>query len=209
MLDFYQFQNFSQSLFYYLGNRPTKESIYRYKSIWGDDYFSFWSHGCLFIVLNSQFYEDCSLTQDLAQKQDAWLDEILKEAKVAKHTFVFQHIPWFLKDPDEDKEYFNIEVGLRKKMLDKFYEAGVRKIFCGHYHRNTGGWYKDLEVIVTSAIGCQIGDDPHGMRLVKVHEDKVEHAYHGLDNFPVDIDLNTMENKTKKQKLYLGKGRKI
>ena len=75
-------------------------------------------------------------------------------------------------------------------ILDKFYDAGVRKIFCGHYHRNTGGWYKDLEVIVTSAIGCQIGDDPHGMRLVKVHEEKVEHAYHGLDTCPVDIDLN-------------------
>jgi len=178
-----------------VGNRPTKESIYRYKSTWGDDYFRFWIRGCLFIVLNSQFYEDCSLTQDLAQEQDDWLDDILKnEAKEAKHTFVFQHIPWFLKNPDEDKEYFNIEVGLRKKMLDKFYDAGVRKIFCGHYHRNTGGWYKDLEVVVTSAIGCQIGQDPHGMRLVKVHEKNVEHAYHGLDTFPVDIDLTSKKD---------------
>ena len=107
---------------------------------------------------------------------------------------MFQHIPWFLKNPDEDKEYFNIEVGLRKRMLDKFYDAGVRKIFCGHYHRNTGGWYKDLEVVVTSAIGCQIGQDPHGMRLVKVHDKNVEHAYHGLDTFPVDIDLTSKKD---------------
>ena len=80
-------------------------------------------------------------------------------------------------------------------ILDKFYDAGVRKIFCGHYHRNTGGWYKDLEVIVTSAIGCQIGQDPHGMRLVKVHEEYVEHAYHGLDTCPVDIDLKWQHNR--------------
>ena len=46
--------------------------------------------------------------------------------------------------------------------------VGIRKIFCGHYHRNAGGFYKDLEVIVTSAIGCQIGPDQHGMRIVKV-----------------------------------------
>ena len=106
-----------QYLFFIAGNRPTKESIYRYKSTWGDDYFSFWNHGCLFIVLNSQFYEDSSLTQDLSDEQDKWLDETLKQTQEAKHTFVFQHIPWFLKDPNEDKEYFNIEVGLRKKML--------------------------------------------------------------------------------------------
>ena len=171
------------------GNRPTKETINRYISIWGDDYFSFWTAGCLFIVLNSQFYEDCSLTEDLAKKQDDWLDHVLQDAAKAKHTFVFQHIPWFLRDPEEDKEYFNIENNLRKKMLNKFHEAGVRKIFCGHYHRNAGGWYKDMELIVTSAIGCQIGQDPHGLRLVKVFEEEVEHAYHGLDECPTTINL--------------------
>ena len=33
-----------------------------------------------------------------------------------------------------------------------------------------------MELIVTSAIGCQIGQDPHGLRLVKVQETEVEHA---------------------------------
>ena len=121
------------------GNQPSKDTIHRYRSTWGDDYFSFWTHGCLFIVLNSQLYEDCSLTEDLASEQDEWLDQVLLETAKAKYTFVFQHIPWFLKTPDEDKEYFNIETGLRMKMLNKFYDAGVSKIFCGHYHRNTGG----------------------------------------------------------------------
>ena len=121
------------------GNQPSKDTIHRYRSTWGDDYFSFWTHGCLFIVLNSQLYEDCSLTEDLASEQDEWLDQVLLETEKAKYTFVFQHIPWFLKTPDEDKEYFNIETGLRMKMLNKFYDAGVSKIFCGHYHRNTGG----------------------------------------------------------------------
>ena len=33
-----------------------------------------------------------------------------------------------------------------------------------------------MELIVTSAIGCQIGQDPHGLRLFKVQETEVEHA---------------------------------
>jgi hypothetical protein len=36
---------------------------------------------------------------------------------------------------EEEKEYFNVEINLRLKKLKEFYEAGVRKIFCGHYHR--------------------------------------------------------------------------
>ena len=27
-------------------------------------------------------------------------------------------------------------------MLEKLHAGGVRKVFCGHYHRNAGGWYK-------------------------------------------------------------------
>ena len=34
--------------------------------------------------------------------------------------------------------------------------------------RNAGGFYRDLEVVVTSALGCQLGADTHGMRLVRV-----------------------------------------
>lgn len=118
------------------------------------------------------------------------MEATLKQAASAKHTFVFQHIPWFLKTPEEDKEYFNIDTHLRLKMLKKFHDAGVTKIFCGHYHRNTGGWYKDMELVVTSAIGCQIGQDPHGLRLVQVHEQTVEHAYHGLETCPTNITLH-------------------
>ena len=56
-----------------VGNRPTKDTIENYKSTFGDDYFSFWYSGVHFIVLNSQLYEDCTLTKDLAIAQDEWL----------------------------------------------------------------------------------------------------------------------------------------
>lgn len=175
-----------------VGNTPTPESIAGYTLDFGDDYFSFWHGGIHFIVLNSQFYEDSSLTKELAEKQEVWLTEQLElsKQKGAVHTVVFQHIPWFLKDPEEGKDYFNIEYNLRMKMVKKLYNGGIRKIFCGHYHRNAGGWYKDMELVVTSAVGCMLGDDPHGMRIVWVQETGIEHKYHALDQWPEKNDLN-------------------
>jgi len=168
-----------------VGNQPTKESIGKYTDSFGDDYFSFWFQGVQFIALNSQYYENCSLTKDLAAEQDKWLEKQL--AKKSTHKVVFQHIPWFLKKPNEVKEYFNLQPDIRRKYLDKFKNAGVSKIFCGHYHRNAGGWDGDLELVITSAIGCQVGDDIHGMRLVEVMKNDIRHQYYGLDDFPTNI----------------------
>ena len=70
------------------------------------------------------------------------------------------------------------------------YSQAVGVIYLFDLYRNAGGFYKDLEVVVTSAIGCQIGPDDHGMRVVKVDQEKVSHHYHPLNNFPMRITLN-------------------
>ena len=153
-------------------------------------------------MLNSQYYEDHSQVEEEYEKQEAWLDQQLESVKAkgereCSHCIVFQHIPWFLNTPDEPKQYFNIDIETRMRMLNKLRDSGVRHIFCGHYHRNAGGWYGDLELVVTSAIGQQIGgEDVSGMRLVKVTRDSVEHKYYGLEggDFPTNIDLSD-ENK--------------
>ena len=120
-----------------VGNTPTKESIEKYKNSFGEDYFSFYKNGTCFIVLNSQFYADSSLVPDLYQEHESWLEQELKSAKDhgVQHIVIFQHIPWFVKDPKEENIYFNVEKDLRLKKLDQFIEAGVKKIFCGHYHK--------------------------------------------------------------------------
>lgn len=63
---------------------------------------------------------------DLADKHLAWIDQQLAEAKekAATHVLVFQHIPFFLREVNEQKEYFNLEHELRIRMLDKFADAG-------------------------------------------------------------------------------------
>jgi len=174
-----------------VGNTPTPDSIQCYRDKFGDDYFTFYCSGVMFIVLNSQYFEDPSLVEDLMKEQEIWLEKQLEEAKSGKykHAVVFQHIPWFLKEPDEEKQYFNIVPDLRKKMLCKFYDANIKAIFCGHYHRNAGGFYKDLELVVTSAVGCQLGSDKSGFRVVKVENKSIKHKYYAFADAPKNVCL--------------------
>lgn len=148
----------------------------------------------LFIALNSQLYSDPSEAREEFEKHDKWVDEQLQiaESKQCTHCVIFQHIPWFIHEPDEEKEYFNIEPLSRARMLAKFKKAGVRYIFCGHYHRNVVSFDgDDLEQVITSAIGCQLGNDMSGMRLVRISKERIDHKYYALEkDFPHSIDLN-------------------
>lgn len=177
-----------------LGNTPTPETIDDYCRQWGDDYFSFWVGGVFFLVLNSQLFFDHSKCPELKKSQDAWLRDQLAvaEKRKCKHAIVFQHIPLFLKTPDEENDYFNLEKSVRRDLLEKFHKAGIKVVFSGHYHRNAGGVYKDLEMVVSSAIGCQLGEDTHGLRVVVVTADKIVHRYYSLSKLSdqgLDKDL--------------------
>lgn len=110
-----------------IGNAPTRETIDNYCKSWGDDYFSFWVGGVFFLVLNSQLYFDSSKCPELKQAQDVWLNEQLAVAEKhkCKHIIVFQHIPLFLREPDEDHDYFNLEKSVRQEIMEKFHKAGI------------------------------------------------------------------------------------
>ena len=143
-------------------------------------------------MINSQYYADSTNVPDEFESHEKWIDEQLQVFRDSNSSqaVVFQHIPWFLKSFDEDDEYFNMKKEIRARMLKKFRNAGIKHIFSGHYHRNAGGMWNDLEMIVTSAIGCQIGSDKSGMRIVRVFEKTLDHKYYGLEEFPLEISLD-------------------
>ena len=150
------------------------------------------SLGVFFIVINSQFYKDASQVMDKKEEHDKWLDEQLEFAKTcgSQHVVLFQHIPWFLRSPDEEDDYFNISKEVRLCMLKKIKEAGIRYVFAGHYHRNAGGLDGNLEMVVTSAIGLQIDNDQDsGLRIVRVLPDRILHDYYELDSIPTKVTL--------------------
>lgn len=178
-----------------IGNKPTRTGLAEYRKDFGDDYYYFIMNEVLFIVLNSQFYEHRENMEDYAIEQDEWLLRVLSHASKFKHSIVFQHIPWFLRDPSEEDEYFNINKSIRMEWLNKFYQAGVAKIMCGHYHINAGGWFNNLELVVTSAIGAQLGSDKSGFRMVKVTQESIEHKYFPFEESPIKIDEIDYDNK--------------
>jgi len=65
----------------------------------------------------------------------------------------------------------------------------VSHVFTGHYHRNCTGFYKDLELVTTCAIGAPMGEDPSGLRVVKMYEDNVIHTYYSLEQIPNSITI--------------------
>ncbi|XP_055963404.1 serine/threonine-protein phosphatase CPPED1 [Sorex fumeus] len=166
-----------------LGNSPTAQTVAEFCQTWGDDYFSFWAGGILFLVLNSQLWHDASQCPELRQAQDHWLDQQLAAARTqgCRQVVVFQHIPLFLQNIGEDDDYFNLGTTIRQELADKLTRAGVKAVFAGHYHRNAGGTYESLDMVVSSAIGCQLGTDTHGLRVVVVTAQGIVHRYYSLD----------------------------
>lgn len=170
-----------------VGNTPTRATIYSYKERFGDDYFRFWVGGVCCLVLNASLFADPSKALEEYEEQRAWFVQELqafsrdRERTQAKHLLVFQHQPWFLEEPDEEDQYFNIPKERRMPMLEEMAKAGVRAVFAGHYHRNSYGTLGKMEMITTSAVGRPLGVDPSGFRVVKVSEDGIEHAYYSLD----------------------------
>ncbi|XP_077481221.1 serine/threonine-protein phosphatase CPPED1 isoform X2 [Stigmatopora argus] len=176
-----------------LGNTPTPATVEQYCRAWGDDYFSFWVGGVLFLVLNSQLYFDSSACPQLREAQESWLDTQL--SKKPKHVVVFQHIPLYISKPDEEDDYFNLQREVRQKLIHRFKEAGVTAVFSGHYHRNAGGLHDGLDVVVSSAIGCQLGHDVHGVRVAVVTAERVVHRYYSLERLRtegMDEDQRTL-----------------
>ncbi|TSK14669.1 Serine/threonine-protein phosphatase CPPED1 [Bagarius yarrelli] len=180
-----------------LGNTPTPDTVEQYCHAWGDDYFSFWVGGVLCLVLNSQLFFDSSGCCQLEESHEAWLEEQLQKAakSSARHVIIFQHIPLYLKTPDEEDDYFSLQRSKRENLIQRFCRAGVKAVFSGHYHRNAGGCHAGLDMVVTSAIGCQLGKDAHGVRVVVVTADKIIHRYHSLDQLSekgMDEDLKKL-----------------
>ena len=76
---------------------------------------------------------------------------------------MFSHISPFINDPYESSEYFNLAQETRLPLLQELSDAGCTHWFCGHYHRNAGGIYrntkdgtKTLECVTSAAVGTTL-----------------------------------------------------
>ena len=163
-----------------VGNEPTPESLAAYREKFGPDYYVFRHGNFLGIVLDSSLIQHPKGALAEAEKQTQWLEAELKKIKPGTRVAIFQHIPWFLKEPDEPDDYFNIPLGPRTKYLQLFEKYHVEYCFAGHYHRNSSGEAPNFHVTTTGPAGKPLGVDPSGFRVVTVHERKMDSVYRPL-----------------------------
>jgi serine/threonine-protein phosphatase CPPED1 len=169
-----------------VGNDPTPESLEYYRSHFGPDYYSFREGSIYGIALDSSVISSPSKVQAEADKQESWFKLELEKARVstARHIVVFQHHSWFLQEPNEPSQYFNIPIEQRLRYLALLKMAGVRYVFAGHYHRNAFGKDGNLEMITNGPVSRPLGSDPIGFRIVTVKDSGMEHHYYSMGEIP-------------------------
>ena len=169
-----------------VGNEPTVESLAQYRERFGADYYSFRVGDVAGLVLNSNLEKGAENVPGEAAKMEAWFRNELERVKLTgvKRIIVFQHIPFFLKDSNEEDQYFNIPKTIRGRYLRLLHEYGVQQVFAGHYHRNELGRDGDLEMVTTGPVGMPLEGAKSGLRLVIVKDGAVTHKFYDFGDLP-------------------------
>src|SRR5260370_12097526 len=169
-----------------VGNEPTAESVAQYRERFGDDYYSFRIGDVTGLVLNSNLEKGAEKVPEEAARMEAWFRNELERVKLTgvKYIIVFQHISFFLKDPNEEDQYFNIPKVVRERYLRLLHEYGVQQVFAGHYHRNELGRDGDLEMVTTGPVGMPLDGAKSRLRVVTVKDGTVTHKFYDFGELP-------------------------
>jgi 3',5'-cyclic AMP phosphodiesterase CpdA len=167
-----------------VGNEPTKDSLAKYREQFGPDYYTFRVGDITGIVLNSNLEKGAQNVPEEAAKMEAWLRTELARSQRANHVIVFQHIPFFLKDANEEDRYENIPRETRQRYLRLLHEYGVKQVFAGHYHLTSEARDGDLEMITTGPVGKPTPPARSGFRIVTVTPSAATHKYQDFGDLP-------------------------
>ena len=174
-----------------VGNTPTAESLRIYRAKFGRDNYSFDAGGSHFVVLNSSVCLDPS---EVPEEWDSLVEFLRKDLDAhssdSGHTIVFMHHPLFGKSADEPDDGIAIIPRERRRIiLDLLRNHEASGVFAGHWHRNNYAADGNMVMVTSGPVGFPLGDDPSGLRIVKLYDDRVEHEYFGMDDVPISVDL--------------------
>lgn len=169
-----------------VGNEPTRELLAAYRERFGPDYYTFRIGDVAGFVLNSNLEKAPQNVPDEADRMEAWFRTELAKARRegVKHLILFQHIPFFLKEANEEDDYFNIPRETRQRYLKLLHENGVRQVFAGHLHHNSEGRDGDLEMITTGPVGMPLEGGKSGIRVVTASASGVTQRYYDFGELP-------------------------
>jgi serine/threonine-protein phosphatase CPPED1 len=172
-----------------VGNEPSPESLAAYRERFGPDYYTFRIGDVAGFVVNSSLLKAPAKVHGDAAKMEAWLSTELAKAKRdgVKHLIVFQHIPPFMKDPNEPETYDSFPLETRARYLKLLHEYGVNHLFAGHYHATAEAHDGDLEIHVTGPVGMPLRGGKSGMRIVTVKPGTLTHQYYDFGVLPESL----------------------
>ena len=175
---------------------PDPDSLARYRGDFGPDYYAFREDAAHFVVLNASLLQHPERVPEDYDRQMTWLEGTLRDATRAgaSHIVAFTHQPLFMaraEEPDEDYPwapsppgrppgYWAVPRARRMPVLELFRRHGVQATFCGHWHRNHEARDGDMLEVLTSSVGYPLGDDPSGIRIVRLTTGGVEHEFRPL-----------------------------
>jgi len=166
-----------------IGWSTSMQHLDNYSNFFGDSYYHFTVADTFGVVLNSSLIFDPFAPEELAQRQDKWLSDVLSDANLtkSKEIVVFCDRPLIPVESTGDVVAMLSELTLRiDNVLEKLETAGVKYSFHGGLNKN--GVYKIRkvnEVVVASSshqierngIGAVVGvrREPGGELKIEWH----------------------------------------
>ena len=175
---------------------PDHESLAHYRADFGPDFYWFREDRAYFLVVNACLLQHPERVPEEHERQMRWLEHALRDARRAgaSHLVAFTHQPLFMAHPEEPDEdypwapsppgrppgYWAVPRVRRMPVVELFRQYGVQALFCGHWHRNHEARDGSMLQVLTGAVGYPLGDDPSGIRVVRLTRDGLEHEYRAL-----------------------------
>ncbi len=164
-----------------VGESPTSDSLALYRERFGADNYSFDCEESHFTVIDSSVAVDPSNVGREWERILEFLADDLNTARLrgARHIVLFTHHPLFTQHADEGDSEWTIPRERREPILAILRNCGVSAVFAGHMHKNSYASDRGLMMVTTGAVGYPLGEDPSGLRVVRVGE-SIRHGYRAL-----------------------------
>ncbi|MBT8044285.1 MAG: metallophosphoesterase [Verrucomicrobiae bacterium] len=167
-----------------VGNKPTHESLKRYRETIGKDYYAFEHKGYTVVIANTQLWK--APVAGESEKHDAWFKQTLEAAKAKNSPVIIAvHYPLFTREPDEKPNYYNIPQPKRQQILDLCEANGVVALLAGHTHKYLTNHYQGIQMVNGETTSKNFDKRPMGFRLWNVDsKNGLRHEFVKLEGMP-------------------------
>ena len=164
-----------------IGKVPNNTSLTYYREKLGKDYYQFNHKGYSFIVTNSLLWKN-NIEKE-SEKHYKWFKETVRKSN---SKIVVGHFPLYIKNYDEQEEYFNIPPGKRMELLNLFADNNVKAYLSGHKHEVLINNYKNIQLVTGETTSKNFDKRPMGFRYWEVSPDTMKHYFIPLQNFQLN-----------------------